>query len=135
MCLSNKELLHVKEFSYFIATGTRQADGDPVSYEQQVPSPSHNDTTDRSTSEPVNEASIPHTDGTSDGLRWRGSERVPDFDSQNRSPEDAISIRVKFMENERTLSVNRTITVGGLKRYVWCWLHLLDFIEQLKRRK
>lgn len=111
---------NLKEFSYFIATGTRQADGDPATdvLEQLVPSPSHNETTDRSTTEPVNEGSIPHVDGASDDLRWRGSEHMPDFDSQNTSPRDAISIRVKFMENERTLSVNKTITVGELKRCV-----------------
>ena len=43
---------------------------------------------------------------------------MPEFDSQNSSPRDTISIRVKFMENERTLSVNKTIKVGELKRCV-----------------
>lgn len=72
------------------------------------------------TSEQVNNASIPQMDSTTDGVRWRGDESIPDSHSPNTSstPGESISIRVKFMENERTLSVNRTIKVGDLKRYL-----------------
>ena len=80
--------------------------------------PLQNDT--EATSEQVNNASIPQMDSTTDGVRWRGDESMPDSHSPNTSstPGEIISIRVKFMENERTLSVNRTIKVGDLKRYL-----------------
>ena len=80
--------------------------------------PLQNDT--EATSEQVNNASIPQMDSTTDGVRWRGDESMPDSRSPNTSstPGESISIRVKFMENERTLSVNRTIKVGDLKRYL-----------------
>ena len=80
--------------------------------------PLQNDT--EATSEQVNNASIPQMDSTTDGVRWRGDESMPDSHSPNTSstPGESISIRVKFMENERTLSVNRTIKVGDLKRYL-----------------
>ena len=80
--------------------------------------PLQNDT--EATSEQVNNASIPQMDSTTDGLRWRGDESMPDSHSPNTSstPGESISIRVKFMENERTLSVNRTMKVGDLKRYL-----------------
>ena len=80
--------------------------------------PLQNDT--EATSEQVNNASIPQMDSTTDGVRWRGDESMPDSHSPNTSstPGESISVRVKFMENERTLSVNRTIKVGDLKRYL-----------------
>ena len=80
--------------------------------------PLQNDT--EATPEQVNNASIPQMDSTTDGVRWRGDESMPDSHSPNTSstPGESISIRVKFMENERTLSVNRTIKVGDLKRYL-----------------
>ena len=80
--------------------------------------PLQNDT--EATSEQVNNASIPQMDSTTDGVRWRGDESMPDSHSPNTSstPGESISIRLKFMENERTLSVNRTIKVGDLKRYL-----------------
>ena len=79
--------------------------------------PLQNDT--EATPEQANNASIPQMDRTTDGVRWRGDESMPDSHSPNTSstPGESISIRVKFMENERTLSVNRTIKVGDLKRY------------------
>ena len=79
--------------------------------------PSHNYTNDVPTSETVTQENIPNMHSTSDGLRWRGREGMPsESDSQDGSPRDTISIRVKYMENERTLLVNRAITVGELKR-------------------
>ena len=80
--------------------------------------PLRNDT--EATSEQVNNASIPQMESTTDGVRWRGDESMPDSHSPNTSstPGESISIRVKFMENERTLSVNRTMKVGDLKRYL-----------------
>lgn len=80
--------------------------------------PLGNDT--EATSEQVNNSSIPQMDSTTDGVRWRGDESMPDSHSPNTSstPGESISIRVKFMENERTLSVNRTMKVGDLKRYL-----------------
>ena len=68
----------------------------------------------------VNNASIPQMDSTTDGVPWRRDESMPDSHSPNTSstPGESISIRVKFMENERTLSVNRTMKVGDLKRYL-----------------
>ena len=63
-----------------------------------------------------------------DGVRQRGpTESAPDSDRQREPPGDLISIRIKFMENERNLSVNRTITVGGLKRYYFL-LHFASII-------
>jgi len=105
---------------------TRPADDDPVTGDltQTATSQSHNNTNDEHASEPVNNASSPEMDRNSDGVRWRGNERTPDFGSQSSSAGDCISIRVKFMENERTLSVNRMITVGELKRL--CFLNELN---------
>ena len=80
--------------------------------------PLRNDT--EAMSEQVNDASISQMDSTTDGLRWRGDESMPDSHGPNTSstPGESISIRVKFVENERTLSVNRTIKIGDLKRYL-----------------
>ena len=80
--------------------------------------PPHNDADIRAASEPVSDENIPRADTTSGGVRWRGTpEHTPDARSQTSSPGDCISIRVKFLENERTLTVNKAITVGQLKRY------------------
>ena len=91
-------------------------DQEPVTDElnQTTTSPSRNDAADE---EPVNDANIPSMESTSEGVRWRGqAESTPNSDSQSSQPGDNIAIRVKFMENERTMSVKRTITVGELKR-------------------
>ena len=100
-------------------TGTEPVNAGPVTedFNQMTTLPSHTDATEEDTSEPVNNTNIPQMDRMSDGMRQRGpAENAPNSDSQRSPPGDHISIRVKFMENERTMSVNRTVTVGELKR-------------------
>ena len=95
---------------------TESADTGPVTevLNQTSTVPSHQEIAEE---ESANDTTIPQMDRTSDGVRWRcPAESTPHTDSQSSIPEDHISIRVKFMENERTMSVNRTITVGELKR-------------------
>lgn len=104
-----------------MAIGTEAADTGPVSEDLNQTStlPSHNDVgeEDASTSQSANDTAFPQMDRMSDEVRWRRpAESTPYADSQSSIPEDHISIRVKYVENERTISVNRTITVGELKR-------------------
>ncbi|KAJ7390023.1 transmembrane and ubiquitin-like [Desmophyllum pertusum] len=106
------------------STEGRGTDQEPVTDElnQTTTSPSRNDAADE---EPVNDANIPSMESTSEAVRWRGqAESTPNSDSQSSQPGDNIAIRVKFMENERTMSVKRTITVGELKRL--CFLNDLN---------
>ena len=103
------------------AIDTETADTGPVSEDLNQTStlPSHNNVAedDTSTSQSANDTTFPQMDRMSDEVRWRQpAESTPYADSQHSIPEDYISIRVKFLENERTISVNRTITVGELKR-------------------
>ena len=103
------------------STGTGSAHTGPVSEDLNQTStlPSHSDVAeeDTSTSQSANYTTFPQMDRMPDEVRWRGpAESTPFADSQSSVPEDYISIRVKFSENERTISVNRTITVGELKR-------------------
>ena len=104
-----------------VTIGTEPTDADPVTEDLNQTStlPSQNDVTeeDMSTSQSANDTTMPQMDRTSDGVRWRRpAEDTPHPDSQSSIPEDHISIRVKFMENERTMSVNSEITLGELKR-------------------
>jgi len=104
-----------------IAIWTEPTDADPVTDDLNQTStlPSQNNVAeeDISTSQSAYDTTIPQMDRTSDGVRWRHqAESTPHSDSQSSIPEDHISIRVKFMENERTMSVNSAITVGELKR-------------------
>ena len=103
------------------STGTGLGDAGPVSEDlnQTLTLPSHNDVAeeDTSTSQSANDTTFPQMDRMPDEVRWRGpAESTPFADSQSSITEDYISIRVKFSENERLISVNRTITVGELKR-------------------
>ena len=103
--------------------GTESRDADPVTEDLNQTStlhvPSQNDLAEEvmNTSQSGNDTAIPQMDRTSDGVHWRRpAESTLHSDNQSSVSEDHISIRVKFMENERTMSVNRTITVGELKR-------------------
>ena len=103
------------------STGTGSGDTGPVSEDlnQTLTLPSHNDVAeeDTNTSQSANDTTFPQMDRMADEVRWRGpAESTPYADSQSSIPEDYVSIRVKFNENERLISVNRTITVGELKR-------------------
>lgn len=108
-------------FLCLMTLGTESVNADLITEDlnQSSTLPSHNDVAveDACTSEPTNDTTTPQTDRMSDGVRWRGpAENTPHPDSQSSILEDHISIRIKFMENERTMSVNRAITVGELKR-------------------
>ena len=108
-------------FFCLMAIGTGSGDTGPVSEDLNQTStlPSHNDVAeeDTSTSQSANDTTFPQMDRMPDEVRWRGpAESTPYADSQSGIPEEYISIRVKFSENERLISVNRTITVGELKR-------------------
>lgn len=103
--------------------GPESADTGPVTEDlnQTSTGPSHNDIVEEvmSTSESAYDSTIPQMDRTSDGVHRRcPTQSTPHVDSESNIhvPVDHISIRVKFMETERTMSVNRTITVGELKR-------------------
>ena len=104
-----------------MAIGTVSADTGPVSEDLNQTSTlqPHNDVAeeDTSSSQSANDTTFPQMDRMSDEVRWRRpAESTASADDQSSIPEDNISIRVKFLENERTISVNRTITVGELKR-------------------
>ena len=101
-----------------MAIGTEPVNADPVTetVTQTTATPSYTDVTEEDTAEPINNASIPEMENTSDGVRWREPAENPSPPDSHSTPGDHISIRVKFMENERTMSVIRTITVGELKR-------------------
>ncbi|KAL9968169.1 hypothetical protein ACROYT_G026509 [Oculina patagonica] len=91
----------------------------PVTEEDfnQTTSPSHAEVAEENASEPVNNTSTPQMDRMSDGQHCTGpAENTPTSDGQSSPPRDHISIRVKFMEHQRVVSVNRTITVGDFKR-------------------
>lgn len=102
----------------FMTIGTEPVNADLVSetVTQTAATPSYTDVTQEDTAEPVNNASIPQMDSMSDDVRWRGPAENPSHSDSDSTPGDHISIRVKFMENERTMSVNSAITVGELKR-------------------
>lgn len=116
---------HAQENTTDEQADTRPADSIPFTddFNQTETWPLHSDVNE-ATSGPVNDTDFPQVDRTSDGVHWRGSASAPVLDGLNGSAEDCISIRVKFMENERTLSVNRTITIGELKRL--CFLNELN---------
>lgn len=109
--------------------GTESADTGPVSEDLNQTSTlqPHNDVVeeDTSSSQSANDTTFPQMDRMSDEVRWRRpAESTASADDQSSIPEDNISIRVKYLENERTISVNRTITVGELKRL--CFLNDLN---------
>lgn len=84
----------------------QEVDSENIGLSQTTTTPLYDDTHDRSASQPEN-----------DRVRQRGpTQSTSDASGQQGPTEEPISIRVKFMENQRNLSVNRSIAVGELKR-------------------
>ena len=84
----------------------QEVDSENIGLSQTTTTPLYDDTHDRSGSQPEN-----------DRVRQRGpTQSTSDAGGQQGPTEEPISIRVKFMENQKNLSVNRSIAVGELKR-------------------
>ena len=84
----------------------QEVDSENIGLSQTTTTPLYDDTHDRSASQPEN-----------DRVRQRGpTQSTSDAGGQQGPTEELISIRVKFMENQKNLSVNRSIAVGELKR-------------------
>lgn len=84
---------------------------------QETPLLVHNDTDNARASTSATDGSIPITDRTSDVLRQRVGEQLPQHTNQSQPHVDNITIRIKHMENERTVTVRKTISVAELKRF------------------
>ena len=112
---------NIFSIDYSMMIGPESADTGQVTEDlnQTSTGPCHNDIVEEvmSTSESAYDSTIPQMDRTSDGVHRRcPTQSTPHVGSESSTPADHISIRVKFMETERTMSVNKTITVGELKR-------------------
>lgn len=77
----------------------------------------HDDTNTRpALASAIADRSTQDTDFSQDGLRWRGDEQFLQNDNASAPPGDTITIRIKHMENDRTVSVRSTTRVAELKR-------------------
>lgn len=77
----------------------------------------HDDTNTRpALASAIADRSTQDTDFSQDGLRWRGDEQFLQNDNASAPPGDTITIRIKHMENDRTVSVRSTTSVAELKR-------------------
>ena len=96
----------------------RQSHDEPVisACSQETPLLVHNDTNNARASTSATDGSIPITDRTSDVLRRRVGEQLPQHNNQSQPHVDNITIRIKHMENERAVTVRKTISVAELKR-------------------
>ena len=88
-----------------------------IHQETPLPAPFHKEAHDTPLLAPGTEGNILNSDTSSDGLHGGVGEQLQQNDNDNGSRADNISIRIKYMENERTFSVHKTILVGELKRY------------------
>ncbi|XP_074622937.1 transmembrane and ubiquitin-like domain-containing protein 1 isoform X2 [Acropora palmata] len=77
----------------------------------------HDDTNTRpALASAIADRSTQDTDFSQDGLRWRGDEQFLQNDNASAPPGDTITIRIKHLENDRTVSVLSTTRVAELKR-------------------
>ncbi|XP_029194962.2 transmembrane and ubiquitin-like domain-containing protein 1 isoform X2 [Acropora millepora] len=89
--------------------GTDRGNLDPLSV--------HDDTNTRpALASAIADRSTQDTDFSQDGLHWRGDEQFLQNDNASAPPGDTITIRIKHMENDRTVSVLSTTRVAELKR-------------------
>ena len=102
---------------FLVAVPYSEVNAEPATHRcNQTASPSQSNSYVEGIATAHNPLEPQREDVSSQGIHRRLVQNLPRFEGQTSPPSNQITIRIKYMENERTISVHRTITIGELKR-------------------